>query len=157
MLGSVPCVDSTGADIYFNRQDVQEAIHVNGTDSNIGNWTICSSVLHYTRIFKDLAPIYNNIFRIDKDIYGILYNGDTDTVCDFLGDQWFVEDLNYTSLNGYHEWYINATQSYNQPQIGGWVKNFERISFYTVRGAGHMVPQYRPEAALELFKLFLQG
>ena len=136
---------------------MQAAIHVsdvivNGTTAN---WTICSNILHYTRVYKNLAPFYQYIFDTDSEIYGLLYNGDTDTVCDFLGDQWFVENLNYTKLNNYHEWYINATQSYNNEQIGGWCKNFERISLYTVRGAGHMVPQYRPEAALELFKLFL--
>ena len=93
---------------------------------------------------------------MDSDIYAVVYNGDTDMACDFLGDEWFVEDLNYTSISEYREWFIDATQSYNSEQVGGWTIDYDRISFVTVRGSGHMVPQYKPEAALKMFQYFLE-
>ena len=37
--------------------------------------------------------------------------------------------------------------------IGGFVQNYEKnLSFVLVRGAGHMVPHDKPEAALQLLK-----
>ena len=151
---SVPCIDSTGGDIYFNRDDVQEAIHV--TNSSISEWSICSSILDYESLYDDLTSTYLDIFNTDSDIYGVVYNGDTDMACNFLGDEWFVQDLNFTALNDYREWFIDATQSYNAQQVGGWTIDYDRISFVTVRGSGHMVPQYRPEAALKMFQYFLK-
>ena len=43
-------------------------------------------------------------------------------------------------------------------QIHGFMVKFEKLfTFATVRGAGHEVPSYRPLAALDLLKKFLDG
>jgi serine carboxypeptidase-like clade I len=37
------------------------------------------------------------------------------------------------------------------PQFGGEVVNYEKgLSFVTIHGSGHMVPQFRPQAALHM-------
>ncbi|CAN6889231.1 unnamed protein product [Brassica oleracea] len=38
-----------------------------------------------------------------------------------------------------------------------WTEVYERLTFVTVRGAGHEVPLFKPRAAFELFKYFLTG
>jgi len=44
------------------------------------------------------------------------------------------------------------------PQLGGYVKDFDKnVSFLTVHTSGHMVPQYKPVAALQLFKRVVAG
>ena len=41
-------------------------------------------------------------------------------------------------------------------QLGGYVKSFEQnVSFVTIHGAGHMVPEFKPVAGLQLFKRVL--
>ena len=75
----------------------------------------------------------------------IIYNGDFDTVCNFIGDQEFVDNLGYQVIDEYHSWTSGQ-------RIGGWVKRYKGITFTTVRGAGHMVPSDQPEAALEIVK-----
>lgn len=42
-------------------------------------------------------------------------------------------------------------------QVGGYVVEYENITFVSVRGAGHFVPSYQPERALTLFSSFLEG
>ena len=74
---------------------------------------------------------------MDSSVWSTVYNGDTDTVCNFLGDEWFVEDLGYKALDSWREWYYESAN--DGRQVGGWTKDYNRIRFVTVRGAGHMV------------------
>ena len=48
--------------------------------------------------------------------------------------------------------FFQDKDGYNQ--IAGYVKQFERISFLTVKGAGHMVPSDKPKEAFEMFNRF---
>ena len=59
--------------------------------------------------------------------------------------------LNLTVVNEWHPWNIS------DQQVGGWVTEYEGLTFATVKGAGHMVPQYRPESAFAMFTRFLNG
>jgi len=68
----------------------------------------------------------------------------------FLGNEWFVDDLNYTTLDEYRQWFYDN-------QIAGWTQDYEHVSFVTVRGAGHMVPQWKPPQALQMFEAFLNN
>lgn len=49
-----------------------------------------------------MGSLYRILYESMKDVYlkllsvglrALVYNGDTDMACNFLGDQWFVEDL----------------------------------------------------------------
>ena len=60
--------------------------------------------------------------------------------------------MKLTEKKTWREWYIEDS---NGKQVGGWTKDFDRIHFVTVRGSGHMVPQYRPQAALVMFNAFI--
>lgn len=55
---------------------------------------------------------YRTIYETVKDVYqkllasglrALVYNGDTDMACNFLGDQWFVEDLGQKVSPSYFE------------------------------------------------------
>jgi len=144
---NVECIDSTGADIYLNNMTVRQAIHIPSTLTV--EWSICSDILNYTTLYQTMAPTYKSIFSMDSQIYAYVYNGDTDLACNFLGDEWFVDDLQgIDGVDNYRKWMLNN-------QIAGWTKDYPRISFVTVRGSGHMVPQWRPPQALKMFKYFL--
>jgi len=145
---NVPCIDSTGADLYLNNMTVREAIHIPASLNNV-EWSICSNILNYTTLYSTMAPTYSSIFKMDSSIYAYIYNGDCDLACNFLGDEWFVDDLEgVAGIDNYRQWVLDN-------QIAGWTRDYQRISFVTVRGAGHMVPQWRPPQALKMFQYFL--
>ena len=148
---NVPCLDTTGADIYLNRADVKTALHISSKVTQ--KWSICSSSLRYTDLYDDLTQVYQDIFSMDSSIYATVYNGDTDLSCNFLMDQWFVDDLKLTVKDTWKEWYYEDSTG---PQVAGWTKDFDKIAFVTVRGSGHMVPQYKPVPALKMFEAFLK-
>lgn len=80
---------------------------------------------------------------------GLIYNGDVDMACNFLGDEWFVDSLGLKLVSDYRKWHYNG-------QLAGFVKHFQGLVYATVKGSGHMVPGDKPGAALQLIISFLQ-
>lgn len=140
----VPCIDSVGAEVYLNRPEVRKALHISSLSEK---WTICSDILEYNRTLETIIPLYPNIL---KNVRALIYNGDTDLACNFLGDQRFVDSLDRKVVAPRRTWKLNG-------QVAGFVKEFDQITFLTVRGAGHMVPQDTPAEALHMLEAFLNN
>eukprot|EP01084_Bolivina_argentea_P216817 368246_1 len=153
---NVICINSNGAYNYLNRRDVRVAINI---PSNLNDleWNICSNTLEYNdlSIYDNINWIYEWIWKMDNNLYTMVYNGDADPGINFLVSQWFVDDFNQSIVKDYREWFVEYNN--NQGQVGGWTINYEKISFVTIRGAGHMVPQYRPPEALKMFQAFINN
>jgi len=86
-----PCADSY-TDIYLNRKEVQEAIHVKS-----GVWTECSYTLNYQMEDEDVstAPIYNYLIDGNYNLDILVYSGDDDSVCGLVGTQSWIWSLGY--------------------------------------------------------------
>ena len=55
-----------------------------------------------------------------------------------------------------------TSASLSPVQVGGYVVNFDaghgrELRYVTVHGAGHMVPQWKPQPALHMFAHFIWG
>ncbi|PAN07218.1 hypothetical protein PAHAL_1G319300 [Panicum hallii] len=145
--GYDPCT-AEYAEAYFNRPDVQAALHANVT--KIGyNWTHCSDVIS---TWNDAA--FSTLPIIRKLIAGGLrvwvFSGDTDGRIPVTATRL---TLNKLGLKTVQEW----TPWYDHLQVGGWTIVYEGLTFVTIRGAGHEVPMHAPRQALTLFSNFLAG
>jgi serine carboxypeptidase-like clade I len=123
---------------------------------------------------KPDAPSMIDVYRkivpqLDKTW---IYNGDTDPAVSYEGTRTAVKQIGFRELDGggYRPWFYNRTATsrpvlQHKPvrfgpdlvfqnlgaQFGGEVVNYEHnLAFLTVHGSGHMVPQFRPQAALHL-------
>ncbi|XP_062853569.1 lysosomal protective protein [Trichomycterus rosablanca] len=146
-----PCVNSTPSATYLNDPYVKTALHIS---PKALDWEICSAEvnLNYDRIFMDVKKQYLKLLSALK--YRVLvYNGDVDMACNFLGDEWFVESLQQEVQVQRRPWlyYNGETQ-----QIGGFVKEFSNLAFLTVKGSGHMVPTDKPIASYAMFTRFIK-
>lgn len=45
----------------------------------------------YSTLYASMKDVYLKLLSVG--LRALVYNGDTDMACNFLGDQWFVEDL----------------------------------------------------------------
>ena len=87
----------------------------------------------------------------------LIYNGDVDTVCNYLGDSWFIESLAqaYSVTGGDRNPWLFAEQ------MAGFVQNYKfkslSIDVLTVKGAGHFVPNDRPGPSLQMITNFMFG
>ena len=146
------CGNNNGAYNYLNRMDVRNAIHVNRSIVNDIEWNICSHNLDYQvlEMYDNEHWLYKEIWSMNDELYTMVYNGDVDAGINFLVSQWFVDNFSLPIVKDYGEWFLNE-------QVGGWRVYYDKIAFVTVRGAGHMVPQYRPKESLKMFEYFIQN
>lgn len=146
-----PCTNSTPSNLYLNNPFVKAALHIS---PNALDWQICSAEvnLNYNRLYMDVRKQYLKLLGAMK--YRVLvYNGDVDMACNFLGDEWFVESLQQEVQVKRRPWTYNTGES---QQVGGFVKEFSNLAFLTVKGSGHMVPSDKPIAAFSMFTRFLK-
>ncbi|MBN3309794.1 PPGB protein, partial [Amia calva] len=145
--GAPRCINATAMYYWLNSPDVRTALHI---PSFVQSWELCSSTVSslYQRTYHDMTSFYQ--YLLQKDLQLLVYNGDVDMACNFIGGKWFVESLNQQPISQYKPWYYND-------QIAGYVEQYQKITFLTVMGSGHMVPQYKPGPALQMFQNFLSN
>jgi len=147
----VPCVDSQHADKYLNMAATKQAIHVNSTIT----WSICSDAINerYDRTSESMVPIHK--FLLSHGIRVLIYSGDTDFAVPYLDSQFWTSTAGLTETRAWHQWAYTDTSG---RQVAGSATEYkEGLTFVTVRGAGHMVPQYAPQQAFEMLTRFLNN
>nr|XP_006813654.1 PREDICTED: lysosomal protective protein-like [Saccoglossus kowalevskii] len=144
-LGGVPpCLNVTAITNFLNQENVRKALHI---PSNLPTWAMCNDNIPYTSTYDTMYDQYKALLQKYK---GLVYNGDTDMACNFLGDQWFVESLNLKETQKRQAWIYKK-------QVAGFYHRYENITFATVKGSGHMVPQWKPGPAYQMITNFLAG
>ncbi|KAK9150014.1 hypothetical protein Syun_008323 [Stephania yunnanensis] len=148
MGGYDPCLDDY-ASIFYNRADVQKALHVSN-GHNLKNWSICNY-----KIFKEwpsskpsVLPIYKKLIAGGLRIW--VYSGDTDGRVPVLSTRYSLSSLGLPITRAWSPWY-------HQKQVSGWLQEYEGLTFATFRGAGHAVPIFKPSESLAFFASFLSG
>jgi len=151
--GVPPCTDASKATNFLNNATVKEAIHVKESIT----WTICSPLLNYSEDILSLPggmmPIYLEL--IEKGIHILVYSGDTDGAVPHTGTQKWIKALGIPTKK--RVWDAWVYPKWDGQQTGGYVTEYQGLTYATVHGSGHMVPQFRPEAAYYMFSRFLTG
>jgi len=114
--------------------------------------------------YRDLAP------KLPGKI--VVYNGDTDPCVSYEGTRNAIAKVGFKVVSPYRPWFFNFTAATPDflakkdllfgpslspeaggAQFGGEIVDYEHdLSFATVHGSGHMVPTFRPRAALQLIE-----
>nr|XP_054920719.1 lysosomal protective protein-like isoform X2 [Dermacentor andersoni] len=139
------CQNMDNLQLYFNRRDVIKALHV---EQSPHMWLPCSETLNYTQQYVTMREVVQQLAESGR-LRGLVYHGDVDMACPFLGGDWFVRSLGYESTSQYKMWHAGSI-------IAGFVQTFAKdITFVTVKGAGHMAPMDKPEESLQMISNFL--
>ena len=135
-----------GAKAYLNQPDVRKALHI---PDHVKIWKPCfCNIMRWGGYKKQYTSMKSQIKEIiDSKVLDnfLVYYGDLDVICAFLGQLKFVDDLGYKVINESKPWKVNG-------RVAGYVKRYEGITFTTVSGAGHSVPVDKPLAALSVLK-----
>jgi len=134
---------------YLNEPSVQTAIHAQAGTS----WSDCGGP-DYNFGEESMLPLYQT-FMDDTNYEILVYSGDEDTVLNFIATEAWVLNFNISATSSWSAWYYS--QIGGTPQVGGWTVSFPRLTYTTIKGAGHMVPWFQPAPAFQLYTTFLQG
>ncbi|GFQ02240.1 serine carboxypeptidase-like 33 [Phtheirospermum japonicum] len=148
--GYDPCY-SVYTESYFNRIDVQTALHVTnfGKHGDIVKWKACNDSLFYPTYNMDVfsvLPIYTKLTKQGLKIW--MYSGDADGRVPVIGTRYCVEALQLRLKTNWTSWFYDK-------QVAGRIIEYQGLTFVTVRGAGHMVPFDKPNEAFALIHSYL--
>ncbi|XP_035687682.1 putative serine carboxypeptidase-like 23 [Branchiostoma floridae] len=142
-----PCEDDY-MEKYLNRPDVIATIHAATLPYK---WTPCSTIVDYSRkdLLTSMLPVYEKLFSAGLRI--LVYSGDVDAIVPVTGTRAWLRVLPLTETEGWHAW------TASDEQVGGYSVMYDKLTFATVRNAGHEVPGYQPLRALDMFNRFLNN
>lgn len=93
---------------------------------------------------------------LDKGYPVLIYAGDKDFICNWLGNHAWTDDLDWILADSYREEVLKPWYPTPKTQSGE-VKSFGGLTFLRVYEAGHMVPYDQPEASLAFVNTWLSG
>ncbi|CAD6185442.1 unnamed protein product [Caenorhabditis auriculariae] len=161
-----PCWGDAATTVYFNRKDVRQALHI---PDSVQPWAQYNDQIN-TQLYKrsyfemgdTLRSILGSYFYNVNGMKLLIYNGDTDMVCNHLGDQWLIEQLaanmSLQTTQSRSPWFYTIAGTDHSAQHSGFFKTFDKnLWLVTVKGSGHLVPQDRPGPALQMIYNFVKG
>jgi len=84
---------------YLNRADVRQALHVRNDAPK--QWSAYKGDKGYTRDLRNGSQTFVDLIEKHRIAKILVYNGDFDSVCDFITDGRFVEGLGYKTADEY--------------------------------------------------------
>ena len=113
---------------------------------------MCSSKVgaHY-HVDREKGSIFLYNDLIKSGIKIMKYSGDTDAAVPFTGTRQWIYNLKLDTLKKWRSWRVNENE------VAGYVVNYKGLTFVTVKGTGHMVPQWKRKEAFHMLTQFLNG
>lgn len=143
-----PCGGTAVLPKWVNTTAVKRALHVAEDahfftgDNGVG--------FTYNLTEPSLVPWYKEVVE-QKRLRILIYNGDTDPGLNSFYAQNWTSAVGIPELEPWRPWTRDGSK-----RMGGYVTRYvNNFDFLTIRGSGHMVPEYKPEAAFVMLKSFL--
>ncbi|KAG0611698.1 hypothetical protein M758_7G159200 [Ceratodon purpureus] len=136
---------------YFNRPDVQMAMHANVSGHISYPWGGCSDPLftNWQDSAASVLPIYEELLEAGLRLW--VFSGDADSIVPVTGSRYGLASLKLPTVVPWYSWY-------HHQQVGGREIVYKgNLTLVTVRGAGHEVPLLKPAEWLQVFESFLGG
>ncbi|XP_042488437.1 serine carboxypeptidase-like 20 [Macadamia integrifolia] len=148
---SVPCFDDRVATEWLNNAAVRKAIHAE-QDSVIGSWELCKGLTYYHDA-GSMIKYHKNLTALDYR--ALIYSGDHDMCIPYTGSEAWTRSLGYKIIDEWRLLYCNE-------QVAVLVKSIflcyaKNLTFLTIKGSGHTVPEHKPVEALAFYSCWLEG
>ncbi|CAL1412331.1 unnamed protein product [Linum trigynum] len=145
---TVPCTDDEVATEWLNNEAVREAI--NAKPKNVaGDWELCTDRIKFHHDAGSMMKYHRNLTL--KGYRALIFSGDHDMCVPFTGSEAWTRAMGYKIFDKWRPWISNG-------EVAGYTQGYENnLTFLTIKGAGHTVPEYKPKEALNFYSRFLAG
>ncbi|KAK6459579.1 Alpha/Beta hydrolase protein [Scheffersomyces xylosifermentans] len=160
----VNCTSEDGPLCYKGLEYVDEYLNQEGVKKAVGalnetKFEDCSTNVGLGFFFNGdgVKPFQQYVAELlEHDVPVLLYAGDKDYICNWLGNHAWSDALEYKNHEQFAAESLKPWINYEGKQAGE-IKNYDKFTFLRVYDAGHMVPYDQPENALELVNRWISG
>uniref|UniRef100_A0A5B6YR54 Putative serine carboxypeptidase-like 7 n=1 Tax=Davidia involucrata TaxID=16924 RepID=A0A5B6YR54_DAVIN len=135
--------------MWMNEKSVQAALNVRqGTLE--GSWTRCARTLpYYTEDIKSTIAYHKNFTK--TGLRALIYSGDHDISVPYIATLNWINTLGVPIFDQWRAWFVDG-------QIAGYqqkyMNNNYRLTYVTLKGAGHTAPEYKHKESLAMVDRF---
>ncbi|CAL5028222.1 unnamed protein product [Urochloa decumbens] len=145
---SLPCMSDELATLWLDDEGVRAAIHAK-PKSLIGSWELYTARIDYTHDTGTMQSYHKKFTAMGYRV--LIYSGDHDLCVPFTGTEAWVKSIGYQVVDRWRPWYYGN-------QVAGYTQGYDHnLTFLTIKGAGHAVPEYKPKEALTFYSRWLAG
>ncbi|KAJ7955103.1 Carboxypeptidase [Quillaja saponaria] len=147
--GYVPCINDKVAYAWLNNEKVRKAIHAQ-PEKVSGPWELCTNRITYSHDSGSMIPYHKNLTLQGYRV--LIFSGDHDMCVPYTGSEAWTQSLGYKIVDEWRPWLTNDNQ------VAGYMQGYKNnLTFLTIKGAGHTVPEYKPREALDFYSRWLEG
>lgn len=139
---------------YLSQKSVQDALGV-----EVHSYESCNFDINRNFMFAGdwMQPYHHLLPSILEELPVLIYAGDTDFICNWLGNEAWTEALDWSG----HKRFVDSEKKdltrEGVDKAYGKVKSSGNLSFMRIFDAGHMVPMDQPEASIDFLNRWLGG
>ncbi|KAM3496103.1 hypothetical protein MY3957_000560 [Beauveria namnaoensis] len=160
----------SGKDVYDIRKNNGDGtpeystqfLNSNTTRKAIGaerKWTLCDGSVYqaFSNTGDWMKPIYRVVPGLLAKIPVLIYAGDADYICNWLGNRAWAKALEWPGKSAFNQASVQPLKLGGSGKEYGKVTHSGNFNFMQIYGAGHMVPEDQPVSSLDFFNRWIWG
>ena len=139
---------------YLNKAEVMKAV-----GAEVSSYESCNFDINRNFLLQGdwMKPYHRVVPGILEEIPVLVYAGDADYICNWLGNKAWTEALEWPGQKEYKNAKMEDFKIDGDGKKVGEVKSHGNFTFLKLHAGGHMVPYDQPEASLEMLNRWLGG
>ncbi|KAL2935854.1 Serine carboxypeptidase 1 [Bienertia sinuspersici] len=127
--------------------EIANSLSVPCIESVSGRWELCTARISYNHDAGSMIKYHKDL--TSRGYRALIYSGDHDMCVPYTGSEAWTKSVGYKVVDEWRPWVCNE-------QVSGFTQGYEKnLTFLTIKGAGHTVPEYKPREALYFYSQFL--
>ncbi|KAK6333354.1 hypothetical protein TWF718_011168 [Orbilia javanica] len=157
-----PCKDSSNLcypdlgwiSSFLNKKSVIDAV-----GAEIESYDSCNFDINRNFLFAGdwMKPYHRLVPDLLKEIPVLIYAGDADFICNWLGNHAWTEALEWPGKAAFNKVELSDFKMADSGKSVGQIKSSGHLTFLRIYQAGHMTPMDQPESSLEFFNRWLRN
>ena len=129
---------------YVNDPETRKALHI---PASTQAWQMCGGADYH---MQQEASLWIYPIMKQNGIKILFYSGDTDSAVPLGGTRKWIARLDWKVLDAWRPWFTNNN-------VSGFIEQYEGLDFVTVKGVGHLAPQWARQPVQEMITAWMNS
>ncbi|KAI4123043.1 MAG: hypothetical protein LQ347_006298 [Umbilicaria vellea] len=139
---------------WLNKKEVMKSL-----GAEVDSYDSCNFDINRNFLFQGdwMQPFHRLVPAILEKIPVLIYAGDADFICNWLGNHAWTEALEWPGKKAFNQVSLSDLKLGGSGRNTGQVKSSGNFTFMRLHAGGHMVPLDQPESSLDFFNRWIGG